>query len=171
MWWCAVFFPTFFLAKNHHKATYTMFSDNEIFCRKFPSFKKNNSPKRNRKLFFWRRVSPHLCNQKERVRKYIAQRLLSTNPGVHAHLNHSTQLRPPKMYNSLIACWIITRLETCKSFTPTQQQNGFHNMCPLPHPFTQSSTKGEHSHCIAGLCTFRKHKLSFSPIFTETRAS
>ncbi len=111
------------------------------------------------------------CNQKERVRKYTTERLLSTNPGVHARLNHSTQLRPPKMYNSLTVCWIFTKSKTRKSFAPTHPQSRFHNMCPLPRPFTQSSTKGEHSHYIADLYTFRNHKLSFSPKFTETSAS
>jgi hypothetical protein len=108
--------------------------------------------------------------KKERVRKHTAQRLLSTNPGVHACLNHSTQLRPPKMYTSLTVCWILTRSKTRKSFALTHPQSRFHNMCPLTRSFTQSSTKGEHSGCIANLHTFRKHKLSFSPMFAETRA-
>ncbi len=81
------------------------------------------------------------CNQKERVRKHTAQRLLSTNPGAHACLNHSTQLRPPKMYTSLTVCWILTRSKTRKSFAPTHPQSRFHNMCPLTCSFTHSSTK------------------------------
>jgi hypothetical protein len=109
--------------------------------------------------------------KKERVQKYTVQRLFSTNPGVHARLNYSTQFRPPKIHNSLTVCWIITRSKTCESFAPTQPQSRFHSICPLPRPFTQSSTKGERSHYITDLYTFRKHKLSFSPMFTETPAS
>jgi hypothetical protein len=80
--------------------------------------------------------------KKKRVRKYTAQRLPSTNPGVHVLLNYLTQFRPPIIHISLIAYWIITRSKTCKSFAPTQQQSRCYSIRPLPRPFTQMSTKG-----------------------------
>jgi hypothetical protein len=94
------------------------------------------------KVFYEAFIKLCHCNQKERVRKYTAQRLPSTNPGVHVLLNYSTQFRPPKIHNSLTAYWIITRSKTCKSFAPTQQQSRCYSIRPLPRLFTQMSTKG-----------------------------
>jgi hypothetical protein len=41
----------FFLAKNRQMVT--QFSENGIFCGKFPVFEKKNSPKSDRKMVFW----------------------------------------------------------------------------------------------------------------------
>ncbi len=46
---------------------------------------------------------PMLQYQKERVRKHTAHSLPSTNPGVHVLLIYSTQFRPSKTHNTLIA--------------------------------------------------------------------
>ncbi len=108
---------------------------------------KKRLDKKDRKGWHYDKIL--VCNQKERVRKYTTQRLLSTNPGVHPCLNHSTQLRPPKMYNSLTVCWILTNVKNAQelcSYTPTKQIS--QHVSPASPIHTEFNKRGTFSlHC------------------------
>jgi hypothetical protein len=74
------------------------------------------------KVFYEAFIKLCHCNQKERVRKYTAQRLPSTNPGVHVLLNYSTQTSEnTQLTNCLLNHHKIKDVQELCSHTTTEQ--------------------------------------------------